>query len=194
MSDTQTGRRTPFFTSDTHFYHENIIRFSNRPFANLDEMHTAIIERWNAKIGKGDLVYHLGDFALKCTPQQARDLRAQLNGQIILIRGNHDKIADGIKDAFAAVKDYDEISVPDDDTDNGKRKIVLLHYALRVWNSSHHGSYHLYGHSHGSLPDDPHARAFDVGVDCWGFAPLSYDEVKAVMQTKEWHPVDHHGE
>ena len=159
----------------------------------MDEMNQALINRWNTKIGKGDLVYHLGDFALKCSADQAREIRSQLNGQIILIRGNHDKIADQIKDAFAAVKDYDEISVPDTDAPNGKRKIVLLHYALRVWNASHHGSYHLYGHSHGSLPDNPNARAFDVGVDCWGYAPLSYPEVKAVMDGKTWQPVDHHG-
>ena len=185
--------KTPFFTSDTHFFHENIIRFSHRPFETVDEMNQALINRWNAKISKSDLVYHLGDFALKCTPDQARRVRNQLNGQIILVRGNHDKIADQIKDAFAAVKDYDEISVSDSDAPNNKRKIVLLHYAMRVWNASHHGSFHLYGHSHGSLPDDKAALAFDVGVDCWGYAPLSYDEVKAVMDGKTWQPVDHHG-
>ena len=184
---------TPFFTSDTHFFHENIIRFSQRPFSSVEAMNAALIARWNAKVGKGDLVYHLGDFALKCTPEQARQVREQLNGQIILIRGNHDKIAGQVKDAFAAVKDYDEISVPDADAPNGKRKIVLLHYALRVWNASHHGSFHLYGHSHGSLPDDPNARSFDVGVDCWGYAPISYAEVKSVMEGKKWQPVDHHG-
>ncbi|MBC8103923.1 MAG: metallophosphoesterase family protein [Cytophagales bacterium] len=185
--------RTPFFTSDTHFFHENIIRLCDRPFSRVEEMEEAIISRWNAKISKSDLVYHLGDFALKCTPEQARGVVKRLNGQIILIRGNHEKVADQIKDAFAAVKDYDEISIPDLDAPNGKRKVVLLHYAMRVWNGSHHGSYHLYGHSHGSLPDDPNALAFDVGVDCWDFAPLSYEEVKTVMSGKTWKPVDHHG-
>lgn len=194
MSTINTNIKTPFFTSDTHFFHENIIKLCNRPFNSVEEMNKALISRWNARITKSDLVYHLGDFTLKCTAEQARDVVKQLNGQIILIRGNHDKVADQIKDAFAAVKDYAEISVPDPDTPNGKRKIVLLHYAMRVWNSSHHGSYHLYGHSHGSLPDDPNALAFDAGVDCWGFAPLSYEEVKSVMSGKSWKPIDHHGE
>lgn len=34
---------------------------------------------------------------------------------------------------------------------NGQR-IVLCHYAMRVWNHSSHGAWHLYGHSHGRLP------------------------------------------
>jgi calcineurin-like phosphoesterase family protein len=184
----------PFFTSDTHYYHENIIRFSNRPFDTIEAMNEALIERWNAKIKKGDLVYHLGDFALKCSPQDANSILDRLNGQIILIRGNHESVAEQVKERFAAVKDYDEITVKDADAPhNGKRKIVLLHYAMRVWNSSHHGAWHLYGHSHGTLPDDPNSLSFDIGVDCWGYAPLSYQEVKAVMAGKSFAPVDHHG-
>ena len=100
----------------------------------------------------------------------------------------------GGRHRFAAVKDYDEIAVKDPDAlPHGKRKIVLLHYAMRVWNRSHHGSWHLYGHSHGSLPDDPNSLSFDVGVDCWGYAPISYQEVKSVMSGKTFAPIDHHG-
>ena len=65
---------------------------------------------------------------------------------------------------------------------------------MRVWNKSHYGSWNLYGHSHGSLPDDPHARAIDVGVDCHNFAPVSFDEVKVIMERKLWKPIDHHGD
>lgn len=182
----------PFFTSDTHFFHERIITLCHRPFVTVEAMNDALIERWNAKVSKSDLVYHLGDFALKCTAQDAEGILDRLNGQIILIRGNHETVADQVKHRFAAVKDYDEIGVKDNDAHGGKRRITLLHYAMRVWNASHHGSWHLYGHSHGSLSDDPHSLSFDVGVDCWGFAPLSYQEVKGVMAGKSWAPVDHH--
>lgn len=183
-----------FFTSDTHFYHDNIITFCERPFADVTEMNEALIRRWNEKVKRGDLVYHLGDFALKCSVQEANAVLDQLNGQIILIRGNHDSVAEQVKHRFAAIKDYDEIKVNDEEAPhNGKRKIVLLHYAMRVWHSSHHGAWHLYGHSHGTLPDDPQSLSFDVGVDCWNFTPLSYAEVKAVMAQKSFSPVDHHG-
>jgi len=179
-----------FFTSDQHWFHENIIRFSNRPFQSLEEMNEAMIENWNAKVQKGDLVYHLGDFALKCRVEEANGILDRLHGQIILIRGNHDSMAEKVRHRFAAVKDYDEIAIPDAAASNGKRKIVLLHYAMRVWNKSHHGSWHLYGHSHGTLPDDPHSLSFDVGVDCWEYAPLSYEEVSRVMATKSFVPFE----
>jgi calcineurin-like phosphoesterase family protein len=66
--------------------------------------------------------------------------------------------------------------------------IVLFHYALREWNASHWGSYHLYGHSHGTLPDIDTSLSFDIGVDCHNFYPLSYEEVKAIMKKKNWQP------
>jgi calcineurin-like phosphoesterase family protein len=71
--------------------------------------------------------------------------------------------------------------------------ITLCHYALRVFNKSHHGSWHLYGHSHGTLPDDPNSLSFDVGVDCHNYFPISLDQVKKIMSKKTWKPIDHHG-
>ena len=59
---------------------------------------------------------------------------------------------------------------------------------MRIWRSDFRGTWHLYGHSHGNLPDKEDRLAFDVGVDCHNFYPLSYDEVKAIMKTKNWTP------
>ena len=87
---------------------------------------------------------------------------------------------------FEWVKDYYELRVPDPDFHKGQQLVVLFHYAIREWNASHHGTYHLYGHSHGTLPDNPKSLSFDVGVDCHDFYPLSYQEVKAIMKTKQW--------
>ena len=53
-----------FFTSDTHFYHGNIIRFCNRPFKDVEMMNETIIANWNNTIGQDDIVFHLGDFCL----------------------------------------------------------------------------------------------------------------------------------
>ena len=52
-----------FFTSDTHFHHDNIIRFCNRPFKDVYHMDEELIKRWNEKVGPDDIIYHLGDFA-----------------------------------------------------------------------------------------------------------------------------------
>ena len=78
--------------------------------------------------------------------------------------------------------------VEDPDMPRGEQMIVLFHYAMRTWNASHWGTYHLYGHSHGSLPDDINSLSFDIGVDCHNYYPLNYAEVKAIMQRKEWVP------
>lgn len=74
-------------------------------------------------------------------------------------------------------------------------RLWLSHYAHRVWRGSHRGVWHLYGHSHGSLADDPHALSMDVGVDVrgYGYWPLSFDEIREAMAQKDWRPVDHHG-
>jgi calcineurin-like phosphoesterase family protein len=180
-----------WFTSDHHFGHSNIIRFSGRPFRNALEMNECLIERWNAMIDPSDVVYHLGDIFWSST-REAREMRDRLNGRICLIRGNHDRTAESMNGAFEWIKDYHELKVEDRDAPGNVQRIVLCHYAMRVWNKSHHGSWHLYGHSHGSLPDDPNARSFDAGVDCHGFAPVSYTRVKEIMAAKQFVPVDHH--
>jgi len=176
-----------WFTSDHHFGHKNIIKYSERPFDSVDEMNAEMIKRWNEKVGPDDHVYHLGDFALT-SPGKLRKIREQLHGKIFLITGNHESTALDCKDCFDWIKDYYELTVNDADAHRGKRFIVLFHYAMRVWNAGHHGTWHLYGHSHGNLPDDESSRSFDVGVDCHNFYPLSYQEVKDIMAQKKWVP------
>ncbi|MGB1241923.1 MAG: metallophosphoesterase [Chitinophagales bacterium] len=176
-----------FFTSDHHFGHKKILGFSNRPFADVDEMNEEMIKRWNEKVSPEDEVYHLGDVGL-CSVGKLRKILNRLNGKIYLIKGNHEKSAEACHARFEWVKDYHELVVKDEEHERGEQLIVLFHYAMRVWNVSHWGAYHLYGHSHGALPDDPTMRSFDIGVDCHDFYPLSYEEVKAIMKTKTWTP------
>lgn len=172
---------TIFFTSDTHFDHANVIRFCDRPFESVGEMNEALIKNWNAKVKPQDTIYHLGDF---CMGSDGQRIMNRLNGKKHLIIGNHDK--KGVKlNGWESVSHYVELN-------HNKQFIVLSHYAMRVWNKSHYGSWMLYGHSHGSLPDDPNALSFDVGVDCHNYAPLSFSEVKAIMAKKNYKPVDHH--
>ena len=62
-----------------------------------------------------------------------------------------------------------------------KQKIVLCHYAMRVWDGSHYNSWMLYAHSHGKL--ESQGKSFDVGVDCWNYVPVSFDQVVEKMKT-----------
>lgn len=54
-----------YYISDMHLFHENSIRFDNRPFVNLDDMHETIKTKWNSKITNGDNVYILGDISFR---------------------------------------------------------------------------------------------------------------------------------
>lgn len=136
-----------------------------------------LIEKWNAKVQPGDLVYHLGDFAWRHTPKHVE----RLNGDIVLILGNHDSDAKNNKSCFRAVLRYEEFRIP-----NTKNIIVMSHYCHRVWNKSHFNSIHLYGHSHGTLP--PIGKSWDVGVDNNNYEPLSLDEVLKIMESRPDNP------
>jgi calcineurin-like phosphoesterase family protein len=190
-----------FFTSDTHFGHTNIIKYSKRPFATIEEMDSELVRRWNEMVKPDDLVYHLGDFAVgeNCPP--AEHYLDQLNGKIVLIVGNHETRALRCPNRFKMISGLMEVSVVIDGTvpfkgtmvpKKVKQSITLCHYAMKVWNKSHHGAWQLYGHSHGSLPDPQDALQFDVGVDCWDFRPVTVEQIQAKMLTKTWKPVDHH--
>jgi calcineurin-like phosphoesterase family protein len=176
-----------WFTADHHFGHKKVIEFSNRPFNSVEEMDEEMIKRWNEKVDIDDEVYHLGDVGL-LSSGKLRKILDRLNGKIYLIKGNHESSALDCSSRFEWIKDYYELTVSDADAYNSERFIVLFHYAMRVWNASHYGTWHLYGHSHGELADDPTLLSFDVGVDCHNFYPLSYEEVKSIMLKKSWVP------
>jgi calcineurin-like phosphoesterase family protein len=176
-----------FFTADTHFGHRNVINYSKRPFRDIEEMDEALIANWNAVIRPGDLVYHLGDFAL-CDVERATKIVARLVGQKYLVFGNHDKVLRKHKPFLGHwvwQRELTSITVEN-------QKIVLCHFAMLTWESSHHGTWQLHGHSHGSLPDNPRARRLDVGVDCWGQHPVSFETIKQKMANKIFVAVDHH--
>lgn len=196
------------FVSDTHFGHENVIKYSKRPFGSGEEMDETMIANWNAVVKESDEVYHLGDVAF-AKEDRVMSIFRRLNGRKYLLFGNHDKLirkSPRIQSMFEWCKDFHELSIKEPG-DKDKRKIVLCHYSFQVWNQSHHGSFNLYGHSHGTLPDKEELRSMDVGVDATAgrlasegrrypqdYRPISFDEVKRHMKAKKWEPIDHHGE
>ena len=173
-----------WFVADTHLGHANIIKYDNRPFANIKEHDDTIISNWNSVVKKGDSVYHLGDVSFGCSRKYAQELVWRLNGQIYLIRGNHDKHVDkpGIKERFVWIKDLHVMRLKE----NGKvyQHITLCHYAMRRWYKSHWGSFSLYGHSHNSL-DEGDYLSFDVGVNGHNYYPISLEYVKERLEQKQ---------
>lgn len=176
-----------FFTADTHFGHERV-GVRHRGFGSIEEHDQTLIDNWNAVVTKGDRVYHLGDFALG-SQENAKVCADKLLGHVYLIRGNHEGLAEHrtVRDRFIWIKDVFNLHV-------GGQQIWLSHYCHRTWKNSHHGAWHLYGHSHGSLRQNYSTRALDVGVDCWSYAPVLYDQVAEEMAKHSFVPVDRHGE
>ena len=174
-----------FFTSDTHFGHANIIRYCNRPFVNVRDMDESMIENWNAVVGKDDRVYHLGDFGFFREPDQMRSIVERLSGHIALILGNHDRrILDllrraGLEPRFSVMPDkiinLDVLTETEPDDFLVQRPLVLSHYPQACWEDEEMGAFMLHGHTHGTISPIP--GRWDVGVDCWNFTPVTFDEI-----------------
>lgn len=174
-----------FFTSDLHFLHNNIIEYCNRPFSN-ETMTEELINNWNAKVPENGVVFMLGDFCWSnaSNSKYKKDwvrIVKQLNGKIYHIRGNHDKFCISgfnVPDLLVQKETtYDILEIKVD-----KQEIIMCHFPIANWNKKERGSWHLFGHAHGSY-NHPHYAAIDVGVDCKYsyYTPLSYDEIETII-------------
>lgn len=175
-----------------HFFHTNILKYCNRPFADSSIMNYELIKRWNEKIGPDDVVYHLGDFALGCKEHQLNGIISQLNfGHMHVCSGNHEKCFSEwyYKNKPNNVSFYGSYL----ETKLLGRDFTLCHYAMKIWNRKHHKSLHLYGHSHNTLVEDNEARSMDVGVDTNNFYPYALSDILKYLDKKIDVPIDHHG-
>ena len=189
-----------------------------RDFNTIEEMTFKLIENINEIVKEDDILFHLGDWSFGGI-ESIWKFRKQINCKNIhLILGNHDQhiennkvlpnvissepynsnFIDGFNEdseypiyveaqrLFKTVSHYKEIHI------DGVR-LILSHYAMRVWNKSHHNSIHLYGHSHGTLEDN-YGLSMDVGVDTNDLKPYSYSEILDIMKIKKSLIIDHHNE
>jgi calcineurin-like phosphoesterase family protein len=176
-----------WFTSDEHYAHVNIIRYCNRPFANVGKMNRTLINRHNALVRAEDTVFHLGDFSFGSRAWTLNELIPQLTGRHVFLRGSHDRwqLAPG-------TTRIDSNEFPDLlELEIAGRHITICHYPMRSWPRSFHGSWQLFGHGHGTLATTglaPHGyttKQLDVGVDGHEFAPWSFDEIVAHMLAEQ---------
>ena len=187
-----------FFTSDLHLDHKAIIDFCNRPFKNIKEMNETIIKNWNAKVGKDDTVFILGDFCFGGS-KAWNDALDQLNGHKHFIIGNHDlkNMRQGYMKRFETVSYQHSIYVCD-------QFIYLNHFPFLCYAGSYRKErpiWQLFGHLHSQdihydieKIEDPEVKEilkkdfarlqylfpyqYDVGVDKNNFTPISFNEVK----------------
>ena len=162
-----------FFTADTHFGDPSILRH-RVGFARLDEHDATLMTRWNDTIGVDDDVWHLGDFAAGASPAQCRAIFAGLNGRKRLVQGNHgsNRVLD-----LPWIEVVSSVSITVEEEGRPPRRFFLAHYPHRSWPGVWRGSRHLFGHTHGTLPDN--RQSCDVGVDAWAYRPAAVSDVLA---------------
>ena len=150
-------------------------------------MNETLIRNWNAVVKPNDDIFHLGDFGFGREKDLCNILR-RLNGRKYFLYGNHDKAMYGITlQYFEWAKDYYELNFQG-------QKMILCHYPLATWNKARHGSWMLHGHCHTSFDwANVDTTRHDIGVDGNGYYPVSFDQLKKIMDKKKYKIVDHHG-
>lgn len=183
-----------WFTSDLHFRHKNIVKFTDRKLVTTQELHDEwLIDLWNSQVQKGDIVYNLGDFNFSGKLQDWENLINQLNGSIQLVKGNHDS-SDVLKKLQHPRMTWDKYL---EKTIEGQH-IDMFHFPISAWHKQGYGSWHLHGHTHGNLKSEfSQGKILDVGLDSsynllGKHRLFSFDEVKEIMQKKEIAMADHH--
>ena len=175
------------YIADTHFGHENIIRFDDRPFNGLDEMHTIMIDKWNAVVRPDDDVFIAGDFAYKLKPNLLRVLSGCLNGRKHLAWGNHDKRNE---DLYMGFVEFGDLLVTQDYVGNTPVRVVISHYYMPFFSGARLGSYLMYGHTHKGTDYDMEERikqqlsrlglsgpAYNVGCMHQYYYPMTLEQI-----------------
>jgi len=155
-----------YLISDLHLDHKNIMRYCDRLFSSVEEMNRTIIDNWNEVVGEDDFVYLVGDLAFGRRRSKMRYWLKQLNGNVILILGNHDKgYLDSIVHADKCVLFY-----------KGK-KFLLIHDPKMVnsWDD-----WVIHGHEHNNAPEkypfmNGKNRTINVSVELINYTPISLD-------------------
>jgi calcineurin-like phosphoesterase family protein len=176
-----------FFTSDPHYGHKNVIRFTERPFKDVKEMNEMLIYKWNIVVGDDDFVFCLGDFCWFDSNREIQKVLNNLRGKIYMIPGNHDS-AKGFR-AFpphvTLMSDIVHLWVYPF-MEHKPIEFVLSHYPLMTWSGRERGVINIHGHVHKVRDGEPkgcdadlqyHENQYDSGVDNNCYYPVEMTDV-----------------
>lgn len=180
-----------WFTADLHLGHTNIIQYCDRPFHTVEEMNEALIANWNTRVNTDDTVYVLGDFCFARRKPEVQEYRDQLNGKIVLVRGNHDH---KITRKVFRTECYDELPL-----EIGSYKCILAHrpfyppgFAIPPrdvkTNAERQKRFPWYdfvisGHIHNARLWT--GKSLNVGVDVHEYAPISLKKVVSLLENPD---------
>lgn len=164
--------RDIWVVSDTHFGHENIISYCQRPFANAEIMDENLIDNWNSVVKDGDIVYHLGDVYFGVN---GREALSKLKGRKRLILGNHDNGKDQILQ-----RHFQKIMVWRMFPEYG---LLLTHVpvhesSLERWEGGELVRTFLNVHGHIHDKTSPSTNHQNVSVEQTNYTPIHIDELR----------------
>ena len=169
-----------FLVSDTHFGHTGVCRFVRndgvtklRPWDTAEEMDEFMVKAWNERVRPNDKVYHLGDVVIN---RKALGIMRRLNGDKVLIRGNHDIFKDtDYREHFRELRAYHVM--------NG---MILSHIPIHSESLGRFGV-NIHGHTHanrvmmpgftGKITNIVDVRYHCVCVEHTDFAPILFEDV-----------------
>lgn len=214
LKDSETQK--VYVTTDTHFNHDpkwEVPIWKMRGYNSAKDHTDGILNIINETVSKNDILLHLGDFCLNTNPSQFEELISKINCQnVYMLWGNHPN--SHFKNVYKPLvrKILGELYTENSEVYPVRYKnivyyghyvelvwngqfIVLEHYPLLVWNEMMHGAWMLCGHSHYGCPQtvasNPNGKILDVGWDGHK-KPLTFEEVSAIMSTKQFVVVDDH--
>ena len=178
-----------WFVSDMHINHKNILEYSHRPFKDVEEMNETLINNWNNTVPEDGIVFDLGDFAIGGS-KVWNDALSRLHGKHYLIMGNH-----CMKNYRESYSKYFELVIQQMYIQVDDVSIYLNHFPYLCFGGAYreqHNVWNLFGHIH-SGPNAKEGKdlsrlsmlfptQYDVGVDNNDYKPVSFWQVKQIIQ------------
>lgn len=171
-------REIVYFISDTHFWHNPIVQYCNRPFSSIQDMNEKLIENWNNTVKDEDIVYFLGDFCLG-NNNQAREICNRLKGYKIIVLGNHDDggiehwLNIGFQEAYKEPIKFRFVN------EKSEMKEILLSHVPQIIGSN---QVNIHGHIHDAKIENEYngmnpKNHINISVENIGYTPISFDKI-----------------
>ena len=159
--------------SDLHLGHENIIRYTDRPFANAEVMDANLYANWAATVGSEDEVIFVGDVAMRRAvgPHTWERIRDGRGARKCLVIGNHD-LTGGGKPRVDGFDDIGTVMCVADDP-----PLILTHIPMT---QVPEGCVNVHGHTHNEAPRrSPH---INVSVEQLDYRPVALARLSALAR------------
>jgi calcineurin-like phosphoesterase family protein len=169
-----------YVVSDTHFDHENIVDYCDRPFDDVEEMNAALVDRWNATVDEGEEVLFLGDFAPFADLGTFLRWFDELQGEVLFLPGDHDDV---VPDRSEGLHLFERYSF-----EAGGHRFRCVHDPED--GPGNFDGWVLHGHHHDNWPDrfplvNPGERLVNVSVELLDYRPLAVERLVELVDRGE---------